>query len=211
MTIDGPTQHAGWYSDPESTAGERWWNGSQWTSHTRAAAALAEPVDPSGASPLAWSADDVPLATVAPTAQAEYVAAPHLPSPLAIPPGWYPDPAGLPAQRWWNGSDWTGYQAPMVGPAGHGGTTFVMVSPPKSAGVALLLTFLFGPLGMLYSTVSGALIMLAISLFGALIIAIPTFGLGLFLWWPAVWLTSMIWGTVAAANRPPTQIYSAYR
>lgn len=211
MTIDGLAHRAGWYPDPESSTGERWWNGSQWTSHTRADAALAIPFEPSGAPPLAWSADDVPLATIAPTAKAEYVAAPHLPSPLAIPPGWYPDPAGLPAQRWWDGSDWTGYQAPMVGSAGRGGTTFVVLAPPKSAGIALLLTFFFGPLGMLYSTVSGALIMLAVSLIGSVMVAVVTFGLGLFLWWPAIWLASMIWGTLAAADRPPTQIINAYR
>ena len=37
---------------------------------------------------------------------------------------------------------------------------YIVVRAPKSVGVAILLTLLFGPLGMLYSTVPGALIML---------------------------------------------------
>lgn len=32
---------AGWYADPENAAGERWWNGSSWSDHKRAAAAPA--------------------------------------------------------------------------------------------------------------------------------------------------------------------------
>jgi membrane protease YdiL (CAAX protease family) len=32
------------------------------------------------------------------------------------PPGWYPDPAGEPAVRWWDGHAWTSYVAPQPGP-----------------------------------------------------------------------------------------------
>lgn len=28
-------------------------------------------------------------------------------TPAAVPAGWYPDPAGSPSQRWWNGSSWS--------------------------------------------------------------------------------------------------------
>lgn len=32
----------------------------------------------------------------------------YTPMPAAVPPaGWYPDPAGTPRQRWWNGVAWT--------------------------------------------------------------------------------------------------------
>lgn len=66
----------------------------------------------------------------------------------------------------------------------------VIVTSTKSVGVAVLLAVLFGPLGMLYATVPGALIMVAV----AIVVGALTFGLGLFLVWPAC----MIWGGVAA-------------
>ncbi|MFZ1284718.1 MAG: hypothetical protein WAQ75_11445 [Propionicimonas sp.] len=69
--------------------------------------------------------------------------------------------------------------------AGVGGRT-------KSVGVAFLLTFLFGPLGMFYSTVSGAIVMLAITF-----VLVPmTAGVAAVLAWPA----SIIWGCVAASR-----------
>jgi hypothetical protein len=30
------------------------------------------------------------------------------------PAGWYPDPAGSPAQRWWDGTAWTSFTEPAV-------------------------------------------------------------------------------------------------
>jgi hypothetical protein len=61
----------------------------------------------------------------------------------------------------------------------------------KSMLVAVLLTLIFGPLGMLYSTVIGALIMLAIT-------AALGFGIhfGFFFTWPVC----LIW-TVVAVNK----------
>jgi len=36
----------------------------------------------------------------------------------APPPGWFPDPSGAPAWRWWDGAEWTGYaSSPQT--AGH--------------------------------------------------------------------------------------------
>ena len=235
MTPDGQRLNAGWYSEPEGSSGERWWNGSQWTSHTRDTGGVEVPAELAGESPIAWSASDSGLATIDPPARetaylteyapvevAEFApVVPAPPVPLAIPPGWYPDPAGLPAQRWWDGLDWTKYQAPMAGyqprPAPgypypvpsygpYGAEPAFMMEPPKSVGVAFVLTFFFGPLGMLYSTVSGALIMLGASLFGAFFIGIMTLGLGLFIWWPAIWVTSIVWGCVAAGNPPPRPV-----
>lgn len=69
--------------------------------------------------------------------------------------------------------------------------TVIMV-PQKSIAVSLLLTFLFGPLGMFYSTVIGAVIMIV----AALMLGIVTAGCGLVLIWPI----SMIWGVVAASS-----------
>ena len=51
----------------------------------------------------------------------------------------------------------------------------VVVKTEKSMGVTILLTILFGPLGMFYSTVLGAVIMLFINL----IIGLVTLGMGL--------------------------------
>ena len=65
----------------------------------------------------------------------------------------------------------------------------------KSVVLSLLLTFFFGPFGMLYSTVVGAIVMMV--LYVAL--GIPTLG------WAIAGLhpIAMIWGAVAAdrANR----------
>jgi hypothetical protein len=62
----------------------------------------------------------------------------------------------------------------------------------KSVGVAFLLTFLFGPLGMFYSTVVGAIVMLLASL-----VLVPlTSGIAAFIVWPG----SIIWGCVAASR-----------
>ena len=75
----------------------------------------------------------------------------------------------------------------------------VVVYNPKNVALAVLLAFLFGPFGMFYSTVSGALIILALTL----PVACVTGGLGLFLLWPVC----MIWAGVAAAssNQPRTR------
>jgi len=66
----------------------------------------------------------------------------------------------------------------------------IVVSAPKSVGIAIILTVLFGPLGMFYSTIVGAIIMMIISL----IVAMLTAGIGLILTWPMC----IIWGALAA-------------
>lgn len=71
-------------------------------------------------------------------------------------------------------------------------TTYVIIKSQKSVGVALLLSFFFGPLGMLYSTVTGAIIMFIITC----LVALFTFGFGLIFTWPLC----MIWAAVAAKN-----------
>ena len=62
----------------------------------------------------------------------------------------------------------------------------------KSVLLSLVLTFFFGPFGMLYSTVLGAVVMLVLYL----AIGIPTLGWGLAVLHPI----AMIWGAVAANN-----------
>jgi hypothetical protein len=68
----------------------------------------------------------------------------------------------------------------------------VIVKAQKSVGISILLTVLFGPLGMLYSTIVGGIVMLVISL----IVAIFTVGFGLIITWPIC----VIWGAVAVNN-----------
>jgi hypothetical protein len=243
MAFDEFPHHAGWYRDPESS-GERWWNGSQWTSHTRpdpftesigaAGSAGLDGLPPTAWSATDWTATDAPPVTALPPiptgTTAFAVDGPVLPAmpptPQGIAPGWYPDPNGLPAQRWWDGMAWTEQTAPVAGSAAprppspypgpgypplYANTTVVVLAPRKSVGLAFLLTFFFGPLGMLYSTVSGALVMLAVMIIGGFFVAIVTFGLGLLLFWPLAWAASIIWGCVAAGNQQIPQVTSNYR
>jgi hypothetical protein len=62
----------------------------------------------------------------------------------------------------------------------------------KSVGAALVLTFFFGPFGLFYVTVKGAVIMILLSV----VVALVTVGFGLFLLWPIV----MVWAAVAASR-----------
>ena len=62
----------------------------------------------------------------------------------------------------------------------------------KSVLLSLVLTFFFGPLGMLYSTVLGAGVMLVLYI----AIGIPTLGWGI----AALHPIAMIWGAWAAHN-----------
>lgn len=71
------------------------------------------------------------------------------------------------------------------------GNTVVVVNETKSVGIAILLTVLFGPLGMLYSTVPGALIMIVVSI----VLGFFTLGFSLLLTWPL----SIVWGAMAAS------------
>lgn len=56
----------------------------------------------------------------------------------------------------------------------------VVVGSRKDPATAAILAFLFGPLGLLYSTVAGATVMFVISL----VVAFLTLGFGLILLWP---------------------------
>ncbi|HIE11920.1 MAG TPA: hypothetical protein EYP63_00580 [Desulfotomaculum sp.] len=64
--------------------------------------------------------------------------------------------------------------------------------PTKSVGVSIILTVLLGPLGMLYSTIWGGLIMFVVSA----LVGLLTFGLGLVVTWPIC----VIWAALAASS-----------
>ena len=68
----------------------------------------------------------------------------------------------------------------------------LVIVPAKSAGVAILLPVLFGPLGLLYSTVMGAIVMFVVNI----VIAMVTMGFGLILTWPICG----IWAFVAVKS-----------
>lgn len=68
----------------------------------------------------------------------------------------------------------------------------VIIEKQKSVGLAFLFAFLFGPLGLLYASIIGGIIMCVL----AIIISIFTLGLGLILVWPI----SIIWAIIAVSS-----------
>jgi hypothetical protein len=68
----------------------------------------------------------------------------------------------------------------------------VVVKTQKSMGVTILLTIFFGPLGMFYSTITGAIVMMIVSL----LVGLFTLGIGLIFTWPVC----VIWAAVASNN-----------
>lgn len=65
----------------------------------------------------------------------------------------------------------------------------VITKSPKSMGISIALTLLFGPLGMFYSTILGAIVMIIIDI----IVGVFTLGLGLLVTWPI----QVIWAAIA--------------
>jgi len=125
----------------------------------------------------------------------------------SISPGWYTDPR-QPGQRWWDGTQWTAHAVQAAPPATthknittvSNSTTVVAIGHHKSAGAALVLTFLFGPLGMLYSTVLGAFTMIFVMITGSVIIGTVTLGVGDLFWFPLCWIICIIWGCAATSG-----------
>lgn len=50
-------------------------------------------------------------------------------NPPTHPPDWYPDPAGEPLERWWDGAGWTDHTRPL---------TAAPLPPPPSGGLRCL-------------------------------------------------------------------------
>jgi hypothetical protein len=87
----------------------------------------------------------------------------------------------------------------------------------KSVGLALLLTFFFGPLGLFYSTATGALLMILFNIVAFIVIlkvsvpyitdfaSLGILGFTSIIWlvsiqWPISVIISMIWAAIAASN-----------
>lgn len=69
----------------------------------------------------------------------------------------------------------------------------------KSVLLAALLTLFLGPLGMLYSTAVGAIVMIVVYL-AILGLSVVTLGMGSILFLPA-WAVCIVWGVIAAQKR----------
>jgi hypothetical protein len=71
--------------------------------------------------------------------------------------------------------------------------------PPKdkSIAAALVLPFLFGPLGLFYASASCALTLMV----GGVVIGVLTFGLGFLVVGFFIWPISMVWGALAASSK----------
>lgn len=69
---------------------------------------------------------------------------------------------------------------------------YIVMKSPKSLGIGLILTFFFGPIGLFYATISGAVIMLIIDAIFA-VIGFITAGISLVVTAPLVNLVCMIW------------------
>lgn len=115
-------------------------------------------------------------------------------------------------RRDWDGTSWTehfkdpGGGPPGAAPAGSSGLpsvaqpagamtvqqTVITVGSQKSVAGAVLLALFFGPLGMLYATVPGALVMFAVNI----IVAVTTVGVGLLLTIPI----GALWAGMAASS-----------
>ena len=77
-------------------------------------------------------------------------------------------------------------------PASTSQTIVIVGQNKKSTGVALLLSLFFGPLGLLYASVSGGIIMLVVSLF----VGFVTLGIGLIV----TNIICVIWAVIAVQN-----------
>lgn len=68
----------------------------------------------------------------------------------------------------------------------------IVVVPTKNTGLAIALAFFFGPLGLLYSTVLGGIVMFFVNI----LVGVFTAGFGLLLTWPAC----AVWAYVATKS-----------
>lgn len=79
---------------------------------------------------------------------------------------------------------------------------------PKNLFIGLVLTFFFGPFGLLYATISGGLIMMGVSLV-ILMIGAFSFGFGWFLFLGAA-VVELAW-CVKAIQEHNSNLYRPYR
>jgi predicted amidophosphoribosyltransferase len=88
---------------------------------------------------------------------------------------------------------------PRTAAAAPAAQQVVIVGERKSVGAAILLALFFGPLGMLYSTGSGAVAMFFIML----VVGMVTLGMGV----PFAWLACVAWAAHAATEHNRRLMY----
>ena len=86
-------------------------------------------------------------------------------------------------------------------------TPFLVTKSPKSIGIAILLTILFGPIGLFYASVSGAIMMILAPIFLLLLLVfgvsqdnsvLTNLSLGLLIFLALTyWLISIIWAVIS--------------
>ncbi len=86
-------------------------------------------------------------------------------------------------------------------------TKVIVNAPMKSEGVSIVLTILFGGLGLLYSTIKGGIIMTIVEIINLFLCCII---IGFFLW-PVIHIIAVIWGlkAVRASNLEMMEKYSS--
>ena len=78
-------------------------------------------------------------------------------------------------------------------------TQHIVVTATKSAGISILLTIIFGSIGMFYSTVKGAIIMTLLTIVLAVVFLASNPAL-LIVHFPVMWIISIIWGAMAVKS-----------
>ena len=190
------TTPAGWYPDPSVAGQVRYFDGHGWTEHT-------QPTPQAIAAPQAAQLPAVPGYDQTP-AVAQYQQQPQQYQQPQQQPQQYQQPqpqfnqpqqAQPPQQQFNQAPQQYGQpQATAVNQIMINNVAAVPVGPQKNVGVAILLTFFFGPLGLLYATVSGGLIMILVSILTAPLVIL--FGIPQL----AIWIGCMVWAGVAVTN-----------
>jgi hypothetical protein len=146
MAPTNPTE-PGWYPDPWGTGGERRFDGTAWGRETRPAAGTPAPTGAPEPTPAGAAATG---------------ATPAAPTGDLPPAAWYPDPAGSPGLRYWDGTAWTSHTAYTEGPAAAAATVANedparLLASEQNLARSLRVLLLFAGPALVVQIVAGAL------------------------------------------------------
>lgn len=126
---------AGWYSDPDDAALQRFWDGTRWT-NSRMPQGEAIPLETDDPPP------DEPRAPRYPSDALSRPSEPVQPTATSPPAAWYQDPENPGGMRYWDGAAWTEHQTDYLADP---------PKPPPSEGMVAagyILAFLFPIIGV---------------------------------------------------------------